>query len=62
MIARTQLATLDHNCGTDRKYVVSAKGEIQQKISYTKETNQCVSKKIRVPKEKNISQIFKMLS
>ena len=52
MITRTQLAVLDHNCGTSRNYAVSSTGEIWHKVSYTKTTNQWVAKKMCVPKEK----------
>ena len=41
----TQLAALDHNCGTNRKYAVCANGEIRHKVSYTKETDRTQRKK-----------------
>ena len=50
MIARTQLAILDHNCGVSRKQIL---GEGKINTQYTKVTAHYVAKKVMDPKDKN---------
>ena len=52
MIARTQLATLDHNSGLGRKHDSTADGKLKYKIVHTKITNQWVAKNVLEPKNK----------
>ena len=53
MIARTQLAIHDHNCGVSRKRILDEQGEAKINTQYIKVTAHCVAKKVREPKDKN---------
>ena len=53
MIARTQLATLDHNSGLGRKHDSTADGKLKYKIVHTKKTNQWVAKNVLQPQRTN---------
>ena len=52
MIARTQLALLDHNCGVSRKQILDEQGEGKINTQYTKVTAHYVAKKVMEPKDK----------
>ena len=53
MIARTQLAMLNHNCGVSRKQMLDEQGEGKINTQYTKVTAHYVDKKVMEPKDKN---------
>ena len=53
MIARTQLAILDHNCGMSRIQILDKQGEGKINTQYTKVTAHFVAKKVMEPKDKN---------
>ena len=53
MGARSQLAVLDFNAGTNRKQATTKKGKLQYKQSYSKVTQSWVVKKIPEYKKRN---------
>ena len=53
MVARSQLAVLDFNAGTNRKQATTKKGKLQYKQSYSKVTQSWVVKKISEYKKRN---------
>ena len=53
MIARTQQAILDHNCGVSRKQISDEQSEGKINTQYTKVTVHYVAKKVMEPKDKN---------
>ena len=53
MIARTQLAILNHNCGVSQKQNLDDQGEGKINTQYTKVTAHYVAKKVMEPKYKN---------
>ena len=63
MIARTQLAILDHNCGVSLKQILDEQGEGKTiNTQYTKVTAHHVAKKVMKPKDKNyIKEIIRIL-
>ena len=49
MIARTQLAILDHNCGVSRKQILDEQEEGEINTQYTKVTAHYVAKNVMEP-------------
>ena len=59
MIARTQLAIFNYNCGVSRKQILDEQGEGKINTQYTKVTAHCVARKVMEPKDmKYIKEII----
>ncbi|XP_057317565.1 uncharacterized protein LOC130662674 [Hydractinia symbiolongicarpus] len=56
MVARTQLAVLDHNSGVERQQATTSDGRLKFKVSFTKITKEWVAKKVMDPKEKKYQE------
>ena len=52
MVARTQIAVLDHNSGLNRNQAVTKEGRLRHKSQWSKVTEQHVPKKIMGRKDK----------
>ena len=53
MVARTQLAVLDHNSGVTKEQACTKDGTLRFKVVFTKVTGNWVAKKVMVTKDKN---------
>ena len=53
MVARTQLAVLDHHSGVTREQARTKDGNLRFKVAFTKVTGNWVAKKVMVTKDKN---------
>jgi hypothetical protein len=51
MVARTELAALDHNANLDRQQAVTATGEERSNVVFPKRTQNWVAKRIMQPKK-----------